>query len=114
VLLAGSSKTAYRIQIFSIALCADYSFELISIVHGVPQFIGHNKIFLGSVRCKSNDFSFLSKINTYMYRHFVMYISGFDQKSDLSRSNQMTNFLIFFSGVNSQDYKIVEKRAFNH
>ena len=28
---------------------ADYSFELISIVHWVPQFIGHNKIFLGSV-----------------------------------------------------------------
>jgi hypothetical protein len=28
---------------------ADYLFELISIVHCVPQFIGHNKIFLGSV-----------------------------------------------------------------
>ena len=28
---------------------SDYSFELISIVHWVPQFIGHNKIFLGSV-----------------------------------------------------------------
>jgi len=28
---------------------ADYSFELVSIVHWVPQFIGHNKIFLGSV-----------------------------------------------------------------
>ena len=27
----------------------DYSFEFISIVHWVPQFIGHNKIFLGSV-----------------------------------------------------------------
>ena len=30
-------------------MCADYSFELIFIVHWVPQFIGHNKIFLGSV-----------------------------------------------------------------
>ena len=28
---------------------ADYSFELNSIVHYVPQFIGHNKIFLASV-----------------------------------------------------------------
>ena len=28
---------------------AYYSFELISIVHWVPKFIGHNKIFLGSV-----------------------------------------------------------------
>ena len=45
---AGSSKTAPRILI-SIAMGADYSFELISIVHWVLQFIGHNKIFLGSV-----------------------------------------------------------------
>ena len=27
-----------------------YSFELTSIVHWVPQFIEHNKIFLGSVQ----------------------------------------------------------------
>ena len=33
---------------------ANYLFELISIVHSVPQFIGHNKIFLGSVRGLSN------------------------------------------------------------
>ena len=30
---------------------ADYSIELISIETYAPQFIGHNKIFLGSVRC---------------------------------------------------------------
>ena len=47
--LAGSSKTAPRILIFSIAMGADYSFELIFIETYVPQFIGHNKIFLGSV-----------------------------------------------------------------
>ena len=41
---------APRILIFSIAMGADYSFELISIVHGVPKYIGHNKIFQGSVR----------------------------------------------------------------
>ena len=28
---------------------ADYSFELISIVHWVPQFIEHNENFIGSV-----------------------------------------------------------------
>jgi hypothetical protein len=28
---------------------ADFSFEFISIVHWVPQFIGHNKIFLGGL-----------------------------------------------------------------
>ena len=43
--LAGSS----RIFIFSMAMGADYSFELISIQTYAPQFIGHNKLFLGSV-----------------------------------------------------------------
>ena len=47
--LAGSSKTVPRILIFSIAMGADYSIELISIENFVPQFIGHDKIFLGSV-----------------------------------------------------------------
>ena len=49
VYLAGSSKTAPRILIFSLAMGADYSFELISIETYAPQFIGHNKLFLGSV-----------------------------------------------------------------
>ena len=49
VYLAGSSKTAPRILIFSIAMGADYSIELISIEAYVLQFIGHNIIFLGSV-----------------------------------------------------------------
>ena len=47
--LAGNSKTALRILIFSIAMGADYSFELISIEIYAPQFIGHNDLFLGSV-----------------------------------------------------------------
>ena len=47
--LAGSSKTAPRILIFSMAMGADYSFELVSIETYAPQFIGHNKLFLGSV-----------------------------------------------------------------
>ena len=41
-----------RILIFSIAIGADYSFEQISIETYAPQFIGQNKIFLGSVRLK--------------------------------------------------------------
>ena len=47
--LAGSFKTDPRILIFSIAMDADYSIELISIETYATQFIGHNKIFLGSV-----------------------------------------------------------------
>ena len=47
--LAGSSKTAPRILIFSMAMGVDYSFELISIETYAPQFIGYNKSFLGSV-----------------------------------------------------------------
>ena len=48
--LAGSSKTAPRILIFSMAMGANYSFALISIETYAPQFIGHNEFFLGSVR----------------------------------------------------------------
>ena len=40
--LAGSSKTAPRILIFSNAMGADYPFELISVEAYAPQFIGHN------------------------------------------------------------------------
>ena len=47
--IAGSSKTALRILIFSMTMGANYSFELISIETYAPQFIGHNKFFLGSV-----------------------------------------------------------------
>ena len=47
--LAGSSKTAPRILIFSMAMGANYSFELISIETYAPQFIGHNISFLDSV-----------------------------------------------------------------
>ena len=45
----GSSKTAPRILIFSIAVGADYLIEPISIETYAPQFIGQNKSFLGSV-----------------------------------------------------------------
>ena len=48
--LAGSSKMFPRILIFfSMTMGADYSIELIAIETYAPQFIGHNKIFLGSV-----------------------------------------------------------------
>ena len=47
--LVGSSKTDPRILIFSIPMGSDYSIELISIETYAPQFIGRNKIFLGSV-----------------------------------------------------------------
>ena len=47
--LAGRSKKAARISIFSIAMGADYLFELISNVHWVPQFFMHNKSILGWV-----------------------------------------------------------------
>ena len=47
--LASSSKTAPRILIFSIAMGANYLFDLISIETYAPQFNGHNKLFLGSV-----------------------------------------------------------------
>ena len=47
--LACSSKTAPRILIFSMAMGADYSFELIFKETCAPQFNGHNNSFLDSV-----------------------------------------------------------------
>ena len=47
--LAGGSKTAPRILIFSIAMGANNSFELIFIETYTPQFNGHNTLFLDSV-----------------------------------------------------------------
>ena len=49
VLFSISSKTAPRILIFSIAMGADYSFELNSIETYASQFFGHNNLFLVSV-----------------------------------------------------------------
>ena len=54
VYLAGFSKKAPRILIFSIAMGADYSIELISIETYAPQFFWHNNFFLGSVFSKSH------------------------------------------------------------
>jgi hypothetical protein len=56
--LAGSSKMAPRILIFSMAMGADYSFEPISIETYAPQFIGYDKLFLGSVASGSDSISF--------------------------------------------------------
>ena len=47
--LAGSSKTAPRILIFSIAIVADYSFEMKNSEIWVPAFFRHNKSFIAAV-----------------------------------------------------------------
>ena len=50
---------APKIMILSIVMGADYSFELISIETYAPQFIGHIKIFLGSVTSVSLIMEFI-------------------------------------------------------
>ena len=57
--LAGSSKTAPRILIFSIAMGANYSCKLIFFETYSPQYIGDKKFFLGSVM---TSVSFLVRI----------------------------------------------------
>ena len=47
--LAGSSKTAPRILILSIAMGADYSFEMKNIEIWVPAFFKHNNSFVATV-----------------------------------------------------------------
>ena len=52
---------APRILIFSIAMGADYSFELNSIETYAPQFFGHNNLFLGSVYTYKVSMDFAKK-----------------------------------------------------
>ena len=47
--LAGSSKTAPRILIFSIAMVADYSFYVKNIDIWAPAFFKHNNSFIATV-----------------------------------------------------------------
>ena len=47
--LAGSSKTAHRILIFSIPMAADYSFYVKPIAPYAPTFLGYNKSVLAIV-----------------------------------------------------------------
>ena len=48
-LLAGSSKMAQRISIFSITIGADYSFGVNNIEIRTPTFFKHNNSFIASV-----------------------------------------------------------------
>ena len=47
--LAGSSKTAPRILIFSIAIDADYSYEVKNSEIWAPAFFKHNNSFIAAV-----------------------------------------------------------------
>ena len=47
--LTMSSKKKERTLIFSMAMGANYSFELIPLETYASQFIGHNNFFLGSL-----------------------------------------------------------------
>ena len=53
--LAGSSKMAPRILIFSIAMGADYSFYVKSIATSFPTFFGYNDSVLAIVRLLNPD-----------------------------------------------------------
>ena len=48
--LAGSSKTAPRILIFSIATGADYSYEVENSEIWAPTFFKHNNLFIDTVK----------------------------------------------------------------
>ena len=51
--LAGSSRTALRILIFSIAVGADYSFEVKKIEIWAPSSFKHDDLFLATVGAKA-------------------------------------------------------------
>ena len=71
ILFFPSFQSIFKL-IFSIAMSANYSFELISIGHWVPQFIGHNKIFLGSVYYEKHSLKpkWSQYLRIYSYKFF--------------------------------------------
>ena len=54
--LAGSSKTAPRILIFSIVIGVDYSYEVKNSEIWAPAFFMHNNSFIATVSKEWNDF----------------------------------------------------------
>ena len=64
--LAGSSKRAPRILIFSIAMCADYSFDVKNIEIWVPTFFKHNNSSVATMRYNLiyKDFGLNSVVST--------------------------------------------------
>ena len=63
--LAGSSKTAPRILISSIAMDADYSFDVKNIEIWAPAFFKHNNSFIAAV-----SFHFLNSIEDLLTTQF--------------------------------------------
>jgi hypothetical protein len=53
--LAGSSKTAPRILILSIAMGADYSFQMKNIEIWAPAFFKHNYSFVATVELQHSS-----------------------------------------------------------
>ena len=61
--LAGSCKTAPRILIFSIAIGANYSYELKNSEIWAPAFFKHNNSFIATVLSASSLLDFLQTRN---------------------------------------------------
>ena len=83
---------------FSIATGADYSFELISIVHWVPQFFMHNKSILGVVRRQPQ----LVRVTSYCFMVCILWIIFFGMVdhlgtlTSLGKDCHLKRFYIFF------------------
>ena len=63
------------------AMGADYSFELTSIENYAPQFIGLNKLFLGSVKQRQFFAQYLNAINK---------IEGIDRQICINQSHAVS------------------------
>ena len=72
------------------AVCADYSFELISIETYAPQFIGHNKLFLGSV---IQDWNSKVILRYYSLLVWIIYVLPF--LIDVPHWNTIVNFAMY-------------------
>ena len=73
--LAGSSKTAPRILIFSIAIDTDYSYEVKNSEIWVPAFFKHNNSFIAAVRGRAATADFWQAsgfFSCFYYLHILL------------------------------------------
>ena len=98
------------ILIFSIAIGANYSFELIFIETHAPQFIGYNKFFLGTAVCLDfllpsyipNTDSFGSHPHLFFYLKYRIKLLLKVMKIDNSL-NSYTSYFLYIDPIGNHD-----------
>jgi len=109
--LAGGSGTAPRILIFSIAMGADYSYEVKKIEIWAPAFYKHNNSFIATMTSLLLGFWIVKLI---IWKVAISEIS-YSQNTTISFSKNLTNLCtIIYQNCFISNRFFLAKRFFNH